>query len=69
VAPGGGSTPPTITWLSSPPTWQPITVTVRSHLTALSQRFVPAISAISSIASGCSVEMVSPVMPESAQVR
>src|SRR5215813_2393380 len=33
VAPGGGSTPPTITWLSSPPTWQPITVIVRSHLT------------------------------------
>src|SRR5262249_43121779 len=33
VAPGGGSTPPTITWLSSPPTWQPITVIVRSHFT------------------------------------
>src|SRR5262245_61444191 len=33
VAPGGGSTPPTITSFSSPPTWQPITVTVRSHLT------------------------------------
>ena len=33
-----GSTPPTITWLSSPPTWQPITVTVRSHLMARSFR-------------------------------
>jgi hypothetical protein len=31
VAPGGGRTPPTITSFSSPPTWQPTTVTVRSH--------------------------------------
>jgi hypothetical protein len=31
VLPGGGSTPPVMTLFSSPPTWQPITVTVFSH--------------------------------------